>query len=49
MFSDWRILLYFIAVDYIQRLLDQKNELKNRVRDLQVNLGESADGDESVR
>ncbi|OAQ31403.1 helix-loop-helix DNA-binding protein, partial [Linnemannia elongata AG-77] len=35
------------SVDYIQRLLDQKNELKNRVRDLQVNLGESADGDES--
>lgn len=36
------------SVDYIQRLLDQKNELKNRVRDLQVNLGESADGDESA-
>lgn len=44
----WRAFLYFTAVDYIQRLLDQKNELKNRVRDLQVNLGESADGDESV-
>ncbi|KAG0373596.1 hypothetical protein BGX24_011480 [Mortierella sp. AD032] len=36
------------SVDYIQRLLDQKNELKSRVRDLQVNLGENADGDESA-
>ncbi|KAF9091272.1 hypothetical protein BGX23_005305 [Mortierella sp. AD031] len=36
------------SVDYIQRLLDQKNELKHRVRDLQVNLGETAEGDEST-
>ncbi|KAF9547508.1 hypothetical protein EC957_008345 [Mortierella hygrophila] len=36
------------SVDYIQRLLEQKNELKNKVRDLQVNLGESAEGDESA-
>ncbi|KAF9901886.1 hypothetical protein EC991_005588 [Linnemannia zychae] len=36
------------SVDYIQRLLDQKNELKSRVRDLQVNLGENADGDETA-
>ncbi|KAF9126371.1 hypothetical protein BGW39_006676 [Mortierella sp. 14UC] len=36
------------SVDYIQRLLDQKSELKSRVRDLQVNLGENADGDESA-
>ncbi|KAF9574035.1 hypothetical protein EC968_007588 [Mortierella alpina] len=28
------------SVDYIHRLLNQKDELKNRVRDLQVNLGE---------
>ncbi|CAO3568306.1 unnamed protein product [Mortierella alpina] len=28
------------SVDYIHRLLNQKDELKNRVRDLHVNLGE---------
>ncbi|KAF9923015.1 hypothetical protein FBU30_006871 [Linnemannia zychae] len=36
------------SVDYIQRLLDQKSELKNRVRDLRVNLGEPVDGDDSA-
>ncbi|KAF9182506.1 hypothetical protein BGZ49_004722, partial [Haplosporangium sp. Z 27] len=34
------------SVDYIHRLLSQKQELKSRVRDLQVNLGEATeDGD----
>ncbi|KAI8604159.1 hypothetical protein EDD21DRAFT_301206 [Dissophora ornata] len=36
------------SVDYIHRLLSQKNELKSRVRDLQVNLGEPAEDDDSV-
>ncbi|KAF8924431.1 hypothetical protein BGZ58_001795, partial [Dissophora ornata] len=35
------------SVDYIHRLLSQKNELKSRVRDLQVNLGEPAEDDDS--
>ncbi|KAG0339563.1 hypothetical protein BG004_006769, partial [Podila humilis] len=35
------------SVDYIQRLLHQKNQLKNKVRDLQNNLGESLDDDDS--
>ncbi|ORZ08012.1 hypothetical protein BCR41DRAFT_310449 [Lobosporangium transversale] len=36
------------SVDYIQRLLSQKNELKNRVRILQANLGEPTDDNDSV-
>ncbi|KAF9392744.1 hypothetical protein CPC16_003053 [Podila verticillata] len=35
------------SVDYIQRLLHQKNQLKNKVRDLQSNLGESIDDEDS--
>ncbi|KAI7816294.1 hypothetical protein BC939DRAFT_404036 [Gamsiella multidivaricata] len=36
------------SVDYIHRLLSQKNELKTRVRDLQANLGEPNEDDDSV-
>lgn len=36
------------SVDYIQRLLNQKNELKNRVRVLQANLGEPLEDDDSA-
>ncbi|KAF9426184.1 hypothetical protein BGZ94_006837 [Podila epigama] len=35
------------SVDYIQRLLLQKNQLKNKVRNLQVNLGEPIDDEDS--
>ncbi|KAF9302107.1 hypothetical protein BGZ74_005847 [Mortierella antarctica] len=35
------------SVDYIQRLLHQKNQLKSKVRDLQNNLGESIDDEDS--
>ncbi|KAG0016361.1 hypothetical protein BGZ81_011231 [Podila clonocystis] len=35
------------SVDYIQRLLHQKNQLKSKVRDLQSNLGESIDDEDS--
>ncbi|KAG0361704.1 hypothetical protein BGZ54_009005 [Gamsiella multidivaricata] len=36
------------SVDYIHRLLSQKNELKTRVRDLQANLGEPNEDDDSA-
>ncbi|KAF9160200.1 hypothetical protein DFQ26_005780 [Actinomortierella ambigua] len=36
------------SVDYIQRLLQQKRELKERVRDLQRHLGDSIDDDDSA-
>ncbi|KAF9354806.1 hypothetical protein BGX34_010810 [Mortierella sp. NVP85] len=36
------------SVDYIQRLLSQKNELKNRVRVLQANLGEPLEDEDSA-
>ncbi|KAG0229061.1 hypothetical protein BGW42_001830 [Actinomortierella wolfii] len=36
------------SVDYIQRLLQQKKELKERVRDLQRHLGDPVDDDDSA-
>ena len=37
-----------LAVDYIHRLLTQKNELKSRVRELQTHLGDPLDDVDSV-
>ncbi|KAF9103544.1 hypothetical protein BGX27_010533 [Mortierella sp. AM989] len=36
------------SVDYIHRLLNQKNELKSRVRELQVHLGDPLDDNDSA-
>ncbi|KAG0003186.1 hypothetical protein BGZ79_001469 [Entomortierella chlamydospora] len=36
------------SVDYIHRLLSQKQELKSRVRDLQANLGEPTEDADSI-
>ncbi|KAI1308755.1 hypothetical protein EDD11_004164 [Mortierella claussenii] len=36
------------SVDYIHRLLGQKNELKSKVRDLQANLGELTEDNDSA-
>ncbi|KAF9393019.1 hypothetical protein BGX21_010907 [Mortierella sp. AD011] len=36
------------SVDYIHRLLNQKNELKSRVRELQIHLGDPLDDIESA-
>ncbi|KAK5827246.1 hypothetical protein F5H01DRAFT_271848 [Linnemannia elongata] len=36
------------SVDYIHRLLNQKNELKSRVRELQTHLGDPVDDVDSV-
>ncbi len=37
-----------VAVDYIHRLMNQKNELKTRVRDLQAHLGDPLEDMDSV-
>lgn len=33
--------IYYSAVEYIQQLLMQKNELKDRVKSLQATLGDA--------